>query len=168
MRGSGRRPAISAAHPRENECGGDQNFLQSARPQYLRPYALGTVSLSGHLSETHPILVVEDDPDSRTMLATMLEWQGYQVVTASNGMEAFNMANRHHPWLIILDLMMPVMSGEEFRRVQLASSTLKNIPVLVLSAHHDAPQIARRLHVEGCLRKPIDFAALEDFIAKRR
>ena len=102
------------------------------------------------------------------MLATMLEWLGHQVVTAANGVEAFNMANRHHPWLIILDLMMPVMSGEEFRRVQLANSTLKHIPVLVLSAHHDAPQIARRLHADGCLRKPIDFTALEEFISSRR
>ena len=102
------------------------------------------------------------------MLSTMLEWQGYSVVTAANGVEAFNMATSHSPWLIILDLMMPVMSGEEFRKAQLANKTIRGIPVLVISAHHDAPRIAKRLKVEGCIRKPVNFDELEALISAQR
>ena len=102
------------------------------------------------------------------MLSTMLECEGYSVVTAANGMDAFNMATSFSPWLIILDLMMPVMSGEEFRKAQLASKANRGIPVLVISAHHDAPQIARRLKAEGCIRKPVDFEELQAFVAAQR
>ena len=107
-----------------------------------------------------PILLVEDDPDSRYMLATLLESEGYTVVTAANGMEAFNLARQHQPAVIILDLMMPVMSGEQFRTAQLANRDIRKIPVVVLSAHHNAAEIAKRMRARGCLRKPVDFDAL--------
>ncbi len=94
------------------------------------------------------------------MLATVLEFTGRNVVTASNGMEAYNLARQHHPSLIILDLMMPVMTGEEFRNAQLASADIRRIPVLILSAHHDARKIATRLNAAGCLMKPVDFEDL--------
>jgi CheY-like chemotaxis protein len=107
-----------------------------------------------------PILVVEDDPDSRLMIATALEFEGHPVVTATNGVEAYNAARSHRPALIVLDLMMPVMNGEEFRRAQLANESIAKIPVVVVSAHHDASVIARRLRAHGCVSKPIDIDAL--------
>ena len=107
-----------------------------------------------------PILLVEDDMDSRQMLALILQSRGHEVVTATNGMEAFNLACHHQPALILLDLMMPIMSGEEFRQAQLENATIKKIPVVVISAHHDAPRIAKRMKAAGCLRKPVDFDAL--------
>ena len=64
---------------------------------------------------TRSILVVDDDPDSLQLLALILQNDGHEVVTATNGMEAFNLACEHLPFLILLDLMMPIMSGEEFR-----------------------------------------------------
>jgi CheY-like chemotaxis protein len=109
---------------------------------------------------TRPILLVEDDPDSRHMLAMTLELEGHQVLTASNGAQAITMAKRHHPRLIILDLMMPVMSGEEFRRAQMASDDISTIPVVVVSAHHQARQIARRMAALDCLEKPVDIEKL--------
>ena len=107
-----------------------------------------------------PILLVEDDEDSRGMLATFLEMAGFHVVTAANGMEAFNLARQHRPSLILLDLMMPVMSGEEFRKAQLANREIRRIPVLVVSAHHEASRIAKRMKAVGCLPKPLDVDAL--------
>jgi len=107
-----------------------------------------------------PILVVEDDPDSRLMLTSVLEFAGHRVVTAANGAEAYNMAKAHHPSLILLDLMMPVMTGEEFRRAQLATDEISDIPVVVISAHHEATRIARRMKVSGCVEKPVDFDRL--------
>jgi CheY-like chemotaxis protein len=113
------------------------------------------------------VLVVEDDLDSRVMLSTALEFEGYDVVTATNGMEAFNVARRHNPCVIVLDLMMPVMTGEEFRAAQVADAGIRRIPVLVLSAHHDAVAIAKRMKAAGCLTKPVDFDALAELIKKR-
>ena len=107
-----------------------------------------------------PILLVDDDPDTRTLMTMMLEHAGLQVVTAMNGMEAFNVARARRPSLILLDLMMPVMSGEEFRNAQLANDEIHHIPVVVVSARHDARSIARRMKAAACLAKPIDFEEL--------
>ena len=113
-----------------------------------------------------PILLVEDDRDSRTMLTTALESAGLSVVTATNGVEAFNLARAHRPSLILLDLMMPPMSGEEFRRAQLANADIRKIPVVVVSAHYDAARIARRMRASGYLSKPIDFDQLSALVAR--
>jgi DNA-binding response OmpR family regulator len=109
-----------------------------------------------------PILVVEDDPDLLLMLATALELDGQRVVTAANGRDAVNQAQLHHPSLIVLDLMLPIMSGEAFRQAQLANDAIKTIPVLVVSARHDAEAVAERMHAAGCLTKPVN---LETFSA---
>jgi DNA-binding response OmpR family regulator len=111
----------------------------------------------------HPVLVVEDDPDLLLMLATALELEGQHVITATNGMEAFDLAQLHHPSLIVLDLMLPVISGEAFRQAQLANAAISSIPVLVVSARHDAEAVAERMHAVGCLAKPVNldtFSAL--------
>lgn len=113
-----------------------------------------------------PILLVEDDPDMRDMLALTLELAGASIVTASNGVEAYNMARAHHPCLIILDLMMPVMSGEEFRKAQLANEEIRRIPVVVVSAHYEAARIARRMKATKCFMKPVDLDALSAFAVK--
>ena len=104
-----------------------------------------------------PILIVEDDPDIRQMLVALLQGEGHAVVTADNGRQAFDMARAHHPALILLDLMMPIMTGQEFRDVQLASAEISTIPVIVVSAHYDAQRIARQMRAAACLQKPLDF-----------
>src|SRR5688572_20098881 len=109
---------------------------------------------------TRPILVVEDDPDSCAMLTTFLECDGLGVVTASNGREAYNIACQHHPCIILLDLILPIMTGEEFRRAEPANTDIRGIPVVVVSAHHQAARIAQRMKAEACLTKPVDFDVL--------
>jgi CheY-like chemotaxis protein len=113
-----------------------------------------------------PILVVEDDHDSRQLLAMLLEHQGHSVVTAQDGMQALNVAREHRPALILLDLMMPIMSGEEFRRAQLQDTRIRSIPVVVISAHHDARNIAKRMKAAGYVQKPLDYEALLDLCAR--
>jgi CheY-like chemotaxis protein len=102
-----------------------------------------------------PVLVIEDDQDCRIMLATLLTFAGFQVVTASNGAEGLTVARKHSPCLILLDYMMPIMDGGEFRRQQLADKALADVPVLLVSARHEADQIARQLQVAGVVEKPI-------------
>ena len=113
---------------------------------------------------TASVLVVEDDPDVREMIATALELEGADVLTAANGKEAYDIARARLPKLIILDLMMPVMTGEEFRNAQLALDTIRDIPVVVLSAHHDTQQIAARMNAVAWLHKPVDIDALHDIL----
>lgn len=113
------------------------------------------------------MLVVEDDPELRLLLTTLLELEHKHVIAAANGKEAFDLAQEHHPDVIVLDLMMPTMTGEEFRKAQMAHPGIRDIPVLVVSAHPHGETIARRMHVDGYLSKPLDFEALTSFINSR-
>jgi CheY-like chemotaxis protein len=82
------------------------------------------------------IMVVEDDLDLRDTLADLLSLEGYAVVTAVDGRTALDWLRNGgpEPHVIILDLMMPGMSGWEFRRQQLADPALAHIPVIVTTA----------------------------------
>lgn len=103
------------------------------------------------------ILLVEDDDSIRNMLATLLRMQGYRVATAANGKEALAELRGGEPTqLIILDLVMPVMDGWEFRAEQRKDPALAEIPVAVLSGYRErqlAAQVAPVCHFE----KPLDF-----------
>ena len=103
-----------------------------------------------------PVLVVEDDADSRTMLAMILSLKGYRTVGATDGAEALCAAREYHPCLILLDLMMPVMDGEQFRTAQLRDAELKDIPVIIVTARHDGPLSAQRLGASCCIGKPLN------------
>jgi DNA-binding response OmpR family regulator len=114
------------------------------------------------MEKASPVLVVEDDPDLLLMLTTALELDGRQVVTAVNGRDALRLARTHRPALIVLDLMLPILSGEEVGEALLADEALKPTPVIVVSARHDAQDVAARMNAAGCLTKPL---SLEAFVA---
>lgn len=101
-----------------------------------------------------PVLVVDDDLDSRTLLEIALSAAGYTVVSATNGAEALTVARRFHPAVILLDLMMPIMDGYAFRAAQLRESELAAIPVICVSGRHDAQAAARELRTADCVVKP--------------
>ena len=109
-----------------------------------------------------PVLVVDDDPDSRALLEHLLSSEGYAVATASDGREALNRLADLHPAVILLDLEMPVMDGRNFRRHQLQlAAPLRSIPVIVYSGSAEAEQLRDELQVLACLRKPLpDFGVL--------
>ncbi len=106
------------------------------------------------------VLVVDDDPDVRVLLETYLELEGFEVLTAANGSDALQRLRHTRPSVILLDLMMPVMDGIEFRRQQQRQPCLCDIPVVCLSARHDAMQTAMRLGVVDCLAKPFELDKL--------
>src|ERR1043165_9927085 len=82
-----------------------------------------------------PVLIVEDDEDLREMMAQLLTLEGYQAAAVANGREALEyLHDSEKPHVILLDLMMPVMDGWEFRRKQQADPSLAPVPVIVLSA----------------------------------
>jgi CheY-like chemotaxis protein len=102
------------------------------------------------------VLVVDDDPDICGMLEVCLTLEGFDVLTACNGREALRQLHDHDPALILLDLMMPVMDGVEFRRSQQRDPRLQTIPVVCMSARYDARQTAAELGLAGCLLKPVE------------
>ena len=107
------------------------------------------------------ILLVEDDLDVREALAEALRDEGYSVEVAADGEQALGYLRAGgRPGLILLDLMMPRMSGSEFRMVQKVDPVLCGVPVVLLSADGHMEEKARALETHGAIRKPIDFAEL--------
>jgi CheY-like chemotaxis protein len=106
------------------------------------------------------VLVVDDDADVRVLLETYLELEGFVVLTAANGRDALARLRHTKPSVILLDLMMPIMDGLEFRRRQQSLPDLCDIPVVCLSARHDAQQTARLLGVVDCVGKPFELETL--------
>jgi CheY-like chemotaxis protein len=101
------------------------------------------------------VLVVEDDRDIRESLQDLLEVEGYAVVTAENGRDALQRLHRMEaPSVILLDLMMPVMSGDEFLQELRNDDSLREIPVLVVSAWTDEANKVLGL-AQGHITKPI-------------
>lgn len=110
---------------------------------------------------TKVVLIVEDEPDIRESLAELLSDEGYEVCTAANGHEALDLLRRNdvRPGLILLDLMMPVMSGAKFLECLCAEAThLTQIPVVVLTAAKNVD--VRGLPTAGRIHKPIDIDEL--------
>jgi CheY-like chemotaxis protein len=106
------------------------------------------------------ILVVDDDTDIRETLAQILEFEGFTVTCASNGQEAMARLESLRPSLILLDLMMPVMNGYEFRQAQKANPEISDIPVIILSADGNVHQKAAAADVRTYLKKPIELEML--------
>jgi len=101
------------------------------------------------------ILVVEDDPDLRVTLLELLREEGYPVIGAANGWQAlYHLKAVPAPCLILLDLMMPVMSGWELRSRQQHDPTVPDIPVVVLSCAMNLEQQEGFLNAAAYLEKP--------------
>jgi CheY-like chemotaxis protein len=113
------------------------------------------------------ILIVEDDASVREALAAFLEGEGYSVVEAGDGAEALARLRGSESFgLILLDLMMPVMSGWEFRDVQAQDPSLSSIPVVIITADNSAVKQAARAGVAGCLLKPLEFPELLSYVGR--
>ncbi|HUR35784.1 MAG TPA: response regulator [Vicinamibacterales bacterium] len=119
-----------------------------------------------HTPPVHcPVLIVEDDADLREMMAQLLSLEGYRAETAANGRDALRYLERgDHPDVILLDLMMPVMDGWEFRRRQAQDPAISNVPVVVLSALD--PSRAADLGGTAFLKKPLDFDRLLELVRR--
>ena len=107
------------------------------------------------------ILLVEDDELIRRAMQMVLEWEGYKVDCAGNGQEALDYLRAgNRPSLIVLDVMMPVLDGEQFRREQSRDINLASIPVIIVSAATFAETVNAAQHI----RKPFEVQELLDAI----
>jgi CheY-like chemotaxis protein len=112
------------------------------------------------------VLIVEDDPEVREMLRELLATEGYYAVAAQDGLEALHILRtvRHRapeaPCLVLLDLKMPRLGGNEFRRAQLGDPTVANVPIAVMSGASDLEERAEAMGAVATLSKPLDVEAL--------
>ena len=102
------------------------------------------------------ILIAEDEPDIRELVAFTLRYAGHEVVAGANGEEAVQLASQEMPDLILLDVRMPRMTGYDACRTMKASPHLKDIPVVFLSAKGQDAEIQTGLEAgaEEYLLKP--------------
>ncbi len=105
------------------------------------------------------VLIVEDDLDTREMLGRFLELEGYRVETAENGKRALErLGSGMGACVILLDLMMPVMDGWQFRQEQIRDASLADIPVIVVSAA--GRERLEKIQANAYLSKPVDLDEL--------
>jgi two-component system, chemotaxis family, chemotaxis protein CheY len=109
------------------------------------------------------VLVVDDDKDIRELLVSVLEDDGYQAESASNGREALEVLERWKADVVVLDLMMPVMDGWTFAD---RMHEKWDIPIVVISAATDIKRHAGRLGAAGVIPKPFEIELLLPMIAR--
>ncbi len=101
-------------------------------------------------------LIADDDPDILLLISLTLERDGYEVMTAANGLAAFQSALDRVPHLVVLDLMMPGIDGCEVTRRLREEEATRNVPILILTAFAEESQTANALAAgaDAYMRKP--------------
>lgn len=107
------------------------------------------------------VLVVDDDANIRRMMIAALKRDGYAFLEAPNGRDALELMRHEHPDVVVLDLMMPIVSGWQVLQERQHDPVLSRIPVIVVSANRD-PELASAIDKGVCafLPKPFDIGAL--------
>ena len=122
---------------------------------YLEPFNIEKLAMSFLPNKKKKIMVVDDDQDFRISLCEMLVDKGFKVTTAKDGEVALNnlIFENDLPDLILLDVVMPVKSGIEFRQDQLKFDGISDIPVIFMSGFHDQAFV-------DSIQKPFDWDLL--------
>jgi CheY-like chemotaxis protein len=100
------------------------------------------------------VLVVDDDPAIRGLVAEALRGEGYAVDLAAHGREALEAMRARRPATVILDLMMPVMDGFTFLEKCHKEQLCRDVPIVVISAAQDALRLIGETPVHACIAKP--------------
>jgi CheY-like chemotaxis protein len=114
----------------------------------------------------HSVLLVEDDRELHEAMTAILDAEGYRVIGAFDGQQAIDRLREGvRPSIILLDLMLPVKDGRQFRAEQLADPRLAAIPVIAYSGDARVADAARALRVEHWFKKPVNFGAMLEVIS---
>lgn len=115
------------------------------------------------------ILIVEDNSDARNLLALVLSRSGYDIIEAATGLDAIHQAHAGQPDLIIMDLSLPEMNGDETTVRLKADASTRHIPVVVNTAFHPDSALVKRATASGAsqiLHKPTPLKVFEG-VARR-
>jgi two-component system, chemotaxis family, chemotaxis protein CheY len=107
------------------------------------------------------VLVVDDDPAIRGLVADALRGEGYTVDLAAHGREALDAMRARRPSTVVLDLMMPIMDGFAFLEACHLEQLCDDVPIVVISAVQDALRRVHDMPIHACIAKPFD---LDDLI----
>src|SRR6266496_4250878 len=121
----------------------------------------------GH--EENSVLIVNDIPEQLMLMDALLRKAGYCVLTAEDGLEAFNIAKEKHPDLVISDVRMPLVNGLEFCRLLRADNQLRSVPILLVSAlQNDTASVVEGLRAgaDDYLEIPFDASRLVAKVAR--
>ena len=110
------------------------------------------------MSRPRTILVADDDPSIREVIALTLEEEGYRVLTARNGAEALDLVTRERPDLVLLDMRMPVLDGWGFAAALQARAIA--LDICVMTAAQNAHTWAKEVHACAYLAKPFELPDL--------
>lgn len=110
------------------------------------------------------VLVVDDDPAIRRIVAEILSLEEYAVETAPNGAEALRAVEQERPELVLLDMRMPVLDGWGF--VQALRDREIEVPILVMTAAQDSAHWAAEVGAAGYLAKPFEMSELLDAVER--
>jgi CheY-like chemotaxis protein len=103
------------------------------------------------------VLVIEDDPWTRTITTALLAGEGFAVVEAKNGEEGLSLARSHNPDAVLLDLALPTKSGLEVLRELKGDGNTDDIPVIVVSAYGTLMNEQDAQQTAGVIQKPFDY-----------
>jgi CheY-like chemotaxis protein len=122
------------------------------------------------MSRKKKILVVDDEQDVLIYLTALFQDNGYDVITAKDGIEGFDLAKKEKPDLITLDITMPDQSGVRTYRYYKGNDELRNIPVIIITAIGDSMRsFLKKLsgfpEPEGFMNKPIDEKTLLQMVS---
>lgn len=114
------------------------------------------------------LMIIEDSADYRALLTKLFSRHGYIVECASNGKEALSQLTDsvQLPNLILLDLMMPIMDGFEFREKQIQESRFSKIPTILMTAHGDLKTAKEKLGAIEYVRKPVEMTELLALVSR--
>ena len=118
------------------------------------------------MSKKPVILIADDDPEILTMLGIRLSKKGYQVLEAVDGNQTLNLARKHHPDLVLLDVMMPGKNGWEVAKELRADEQFSNVGIVMLTAIGEkVNEMTSPLYgADAYVDKPFDFSDLEQKI----
>ncbi len=112
------------------------------------------------------ILIVDDDPSITNLLATLLEEEGYETVTANSGQRALEVVRRDPPDAVLLDLMMPVVSGSVVCQQLKGNEKTRPIPVIIVSGDGHADRKTELAGADAFITKPFELDTILDCVRK--
>lgn len=113
------------------------------------------------------ILLVDDDPDLLRMISFSLKKKGYEVSTGQDGREALDMASRLMPDIMLLDVNLPLINGDEVSRLCKQDEKLKHLTVILMSAlREDLSEKARNSGADGLISKPFELSELFSLVQR--